>query len=314
VHFLGEVIYMIDFRTPKISDKPWVDALLAHAAELGCEYNFTNLFIWNHAFSQKLASVDGFLTVRLTGSAGCGYLWPIGQGNVKNVLLEMEADAKERGVPFRLICMAPAHIHELEALYPGKFQYITDRNGSDYIYDINRLADLKGKKLHAKRNHCNRMEADCPDWRYEDLTPDSLAECLVVNKEWYRRAAEREGEADEVSMQSEETALTCAFSNFEALGLEGGLLRVYGEVVAFTIADRLNADTYDVHFEKAYSELPGAFSLINRELARSLRSHHPELRYLNREEDMGIEGLRKSKESYYPDMMAEKLTAIKVKE
>ena len=94
------------------------------------------------------------------------------------------------------------------------------------------------------------------------------------------------------------------------LGLEGGLIRVYGEVVAFTIGDRLSADTYDVHFEKAYGELQGAYAMINREFARWVREHHPEVKYLNREDDMGVPGLRKAKESYYPDLLVEKHTAI----
>ncbi|NLF34937.1 MAG: DUF2156 domain-containing protein, partial [Clostridiales bacterium] len=110
----------------------------------------------------------------------------------------------------------------------------------------------------------------------------------------------------------EDKALHLATRDFNALGLEGGLLRVYGEVVAFTIGDRLTEDTYDVHFEKAYPELPGAYAMINREFARRMRELHPELRYFNREDDMGLEGLRKAKESYYPDLMAEKHTAVRV--
>ena len=85
---------------------------------------------------------------------------------------------------------------------------------------------------------------------------------------------------------------------------------MYGEVVAFTIGDRLSADTYDVHFEKAYGELQGAYAMINREFARWVRQRHPEVKYLNREDDMGVEGLRKAKESYYPDLMVEKYAAV----
>ena len=84
---------------------------------------------------------------------------------------------------------------------------------------------------------------------------------------------------------------------------------MYGEVVAFTMGDRLNSDTYDVHFEKAYGELQGAYAMINREFARWVRAKHPNVRYLNREDDMGVEGLRKAKESYYPDRMVEKYAA-----
>ena len=99
--------------------------------------------------------------------------------------------------------------------------------------------------------------------------------------------------------------------HYHQLGLEGGLIRVYGEVVAFTMGDRLTEDTFDVHFEKAYGELQGAYAMINREFARWVRARHPEIKYLNREDDMGVEGLRKAKQSYYPDLLVEKFAAIR---
>ena len=101
--------------------------------------------------------------------------------------------------------------------------------------------------------------------------------------------------------------------HYHALGLEGGLIRVYGEVVAFTMGDRLNSDTYDVHFEKAYGELQGAYAMINREFARWVRAKHPNVRYLNREDDMGVEGLRKAKESYYPDYLEVNFSAVEIR-
>ncbi|NLF34335.1 MAG: DUF2156 domain-containing protein, partial [Clostridiales bacterium] len=184
---------MINFQAPKPSDKPWVDRMLVHATGRGSEFNFTNMYIWNHTFSQRLACVGGFLVVRAIEVMGSGYLWPVGQGDRGAVITALEADAAERGEPFRLICLGRSHVEELEALFPGAFEFATNRNGFDYLYEIDRLADLRGKKLHAKRNHCNRFEAEFPDWKYEDLTPASLEECLVVDREWYLRTKLKEG-------------------------------------------------------------------------------------------------------------------------
>ncbi|WP_230982638.1 DUF2156 domain-containing protein [Flavonifractor plautii] len=156
----------------------------------------------------------------------------------------------------------------------------------------------------------NRFVENNPTWTYEEITPATLPECLEMDKEWYRRSLQREGDAEERDLGDEGIALRTAMEHYEELGLEGGLIRVYGEVVAFTIGDRLSADTYDVHFEKAYGELQGAYAMINREFARWVRARHPEIRYLNREDDMGVEGLRKAKQSYYPDLMVEKHTAV----
>ena len=107
----------------------------------------------------------------------------------------------------------------------------------------------------------------------------------------------------------ERLALELAFRNFDTLGLEGGLLRVNGEVVAFTIGEKQNADTYTVHFEKAFPEVQGAYPMINREFVRYITKLHPEMLYINREDDMGMENLRKAKRSYYPDLMVEKYMA-----
>ena len=300
---------MIDFRTPQPSDKAWVDALLAQADYRGCDYNFTNLFVWSRAYGQEIARVDGFLVTHLCGRMGCSYMYPAGSGDLAAAIDILAREADERRQPLRLVCLTTRQMEELDRLMPGRFAYEADRDGFDYLYDIDRLADLTGRKLHAKRNHINRFMDNNPSWVYEEITPQTLPECLEMDKEWYRRSMVREGAAEERDLGDEGIALRTAMDHYHALGLEGGLIRVYGEVVAFTMGDRLNSDTYDVHFEKAYGELQGAYAMINREFARWVRAKHPNVRYLNREDDMGVEGLRKAKESYYPDRMVEKYAA-----
>lgn len=302
---------MITFQTPVPADKNWVDARLASGNYRGCEYSFTNLFAWAPAYEQKIAEVDGFLTARLRGNLGCGYLWPAGNGDLDKVLTDLEADAKERGKPFRLVCLTQRQVEELEALRPGQFAFAADRDGFDYLYEIDKLADLGGRKLHSKRNHCKHFEEANPTWTYEEMTSAALTECIEMDAEWDRRSREREGTEEAQDMTNEKKALLLAARHFEELKLEGGIIRVYGEVVAFSMGDLLSPDTFDVHFEKAYSELQGAFAMINREFARRVRQRHPEVRYLNREDDMGVEGLRKAKESYYPDLMVEKHSAMR---
>ena len=301
---------MIEFRMPQLADKAWIDQLLRRSDYRGCEYNFTNLFAWKDAYRHQVARLEDFLVVHLCGGLGCSYLYPAGSGDWKAVISALQADAEERGQPLRLVCLTLEQTQALEALFPGRFRFAPDRDGWDYLYEIDRLADLGGKKLHGKRNHINRFLENNPTWVYEPITPDSLAECLEMDKEWYRRSMIREGAAEERDLGDEGRALRLAIEHYHALGLEGGLIRVYGEVVAFTMGDMLSSDTFDVHFEKAYGELQGAYAMINREFARWVRERHPEVRYLNREDDMGVEGLRKAKESYYPDLMVEKYSAV----
>lgn len=301
---------MIDFHPPRLEEKPWVDELLRRADYRGCDYNFTNLFVWSRAYHQEIARVDDFLVTHVCGRMGCSFMFPAGGGDLASVIRKLEEEAARRGEPCGWCALPPRQMAELEEFFPGQFTFTADRDGYDYLYEIDRLADLGGKRLHAKRNHINRFMENNPSWTYEEITPESLGECLAMDKEWYRRSLAREGEAEERDLGDEGVALRQAMEHYQALGLEGGLIRVYGEVVAFTMGDLLNSDTYDVHFEKAYGELQGAYAMINREFARWVRGRHPNVRYLNREDDMGVEGLRKAKESYYPDQMVEKHTAM----
>lgn len=297
---------MIEFREPEKSDKSWVDALLVHGSERGCEYNFTNLYAWNGPYDQEVARLDDFLLVRLCGSLGCSYLYPVGRGDVRTAIDALSADFRPCGKPLQLVCLSPEHKKELEGLYPGKFRYEADRDGFDYLYEIDRLADLTGKKLHNKRTQINHFLEEHPDWTFEEITPENLPECRKMDEEWYR---ENRGYQGDDTLVDEGAALKLAFDAYEELGLDGGLLRSGGKVIAFSMGDHLTADTYDVHFEKAFSAITGAYTMMNREFARFVREQYPRVQYLNREDDMGVAGLRQAKESYYPDLMAEKYSA-----
>lgn len=301
---------MIDFHTPDITDRCWVSARLAGSAIRACEYNFTTLFVWAAGYDITIADVEGFLLVRLRGAEGFGYLWPQGEGDLDRALTLLEADAGERGTPFRLHCLLAEEMAALEALRPGRFTFTPDRDSFDYLYTVDKLADLAGRKLHSKRNHCKHFEEENPTWSYSPMTAADAAQCLELEARWDAAGRAREGAEEDEDISNEKKALLLAFRHFDELELEGGVLRAEGKVVAFTMGDRLTADTYNIHFEKAFGEMQGDYAVINREFARQLRAAHPELKYLNREDDMGIEGLRRAKESYYPDLMAEKHSAV----
>ncbi|MCD7947063.1 MAG: phosphatidylglycerol lysyltransferase domain-containing protein [Oscillospiraceae bacterium] len=301
----------LSFRAPRIEDKPWVDKLLALSEYRGCEYNFTTLFIWNETYRQEIARMEDYLLIRAKLPRGNCYSFPAGQGELGPVIEALTLDARAQGAPLCLIGVTEAQITQMETLFPGEFTFTANRDGSDYLYEIDRLADLGGKRLHAKRNHINRFMEQNPTWQYERVSAASLPECLEMDKIWYKeRLARIEAEGGE-SPERENAALHRALLHFAPLGLDGGLLRVEGKVVAFTLGDRISTDTYDVHFEKAFGEMQGAYAMINREFARQIRADYPEIRYLNREEDMGIPGLRKAKESYYPDLLLTKHSAIR---
>ncbi len=304
-----EGTHVIEFHTPRIEDLAWADPCLKAVPRQACEYSFTNLLGWSGPYGQEIARWGDLLLTRLQGPLNGCYLWPAGTGDERAAIEALAADAGERGCPLRLVAVPAGDKDKLEAWWPGRFHITPDRDGFDYCYGIDKMCELTGKKLHGKRNHINRfLEANEGRWSFAPMTRPQLAECLEMEAEWRRRSLGREVSLEEFSPET--TALLAAATHYDALGMDGGVLRVYGEVVAFTMGTLLTPDTYDIHFEKAYGELQGAYPMIARQFARLIRDKYPGVRWLNREDDMGVEGLRKAKESYYPDLMIEKFTAL----
>lgn len=299
---------MVNFESPQFEDREWAQPLLEAEGSQCCEYNFANIYLWSRAYPQQIARLGDRLLVQIQGSLGLCYLYPAGSGPLSAAVDALANHAAANGVPLTLVCVTENQRAALEAACPGRFAFQEDRDGFDYLYDVNRLADLPGKKLHAKRNHIHRFDEQFPDWLLEDITPANVPECVELERQW---AAIRQEEAGEdVNSVSEETvAVIEALYHMDKLGLEGALIRADGSPVAFSLGGFITPEVFDVNFEKSFGEIQGAYPVINRELARLIRSRHPEVKWFNREDDMGLEGLRKAKLSYYPDILLTKYTA-----
>ena len=296
------------FQSPQFEDREWAQPLLSAEASPACEYNFANIYLWSRAYPQQIARLDDRLLVRIQGSLGLCYLYPAGSGPLAPAVDALANHAAVNGVPLTLVCVTEEQRATLEAACPGRFAFEEDRDGFDYLYDVNRLADLPGKKLHAKRNHIRRFDEQFPDWLLEDITPANVPECVELERQW---AAIRQEEAGEDgSTVSEETiALIEALYHMDKLGLEGALIRADGSPVAFSLGGFITPEVFDVNFEKSFGDIQGAYPAINREMARLVRARHPQVKWLNREDDLGLEGLRRAKLSYYPDQLLKKYTA-----
>lgn len=268
-----------------------------------CEYSFTNLCIWGR---QQTAFVDGFWVFFSQFDRKAVYPFPVGEGEILPVLDAIIADAKERGIPCCITGLNEANMVTLEHYYPRKFRMQCDRGSFDYVYNIDDLADLKGRKFQKKRNHINRFRSLYPAWRTEPLTPANLEAVQAMAEQWYQLRLQRDPQA---SFHLEQTALNRAFKYYEALGLDGMVLYDGDRILAFTMASPLSVDTMDIHFEKATEDADGAYTAINQAFAQYLRDKYPHIRYLDREEDMDLEGLRQAKLSYCPERLAEKCWA-----
>lgn len=294
---------MIDFQKLDISRKAEYDAYLKAAAYRGCGYSFANLYMWGR---QRAAVVCGRLAFFSHYAGRTVYPFPAGEADPAPVLEAIIQDARDRGIPFRLSGLNCTDRTLLETLYPGRFRFHCDRDSYDYVYDINDLADLKGRKFQQKRNHVNKFTQTYPDSYVKPLDETTLPACRNLVDNWYYR---RMMENPHEDIQMEQVALNRAFRWFRELELEGLVLYAGGRPVAMTMGSRLDGETMDIHFEKADPDVPGAYAAINRAFARYLREKYPELKYLNREDDMGSAGLRKAKLSYNPHHMVEKCWA-----
>ena len=296
---------MIQFERLSIEQKPEIDALLRHASHRGCAFSFANLYIWGRQCAARVG--DDLLLFSHFGGKTL-YPYPVCPGDPRPALDALMADAKERGIPFRLTGLNRLDTEHLQQWYPDQFVFHCGRDGHDYVYAIEDLAELKGKRFQPKRNHINRFLAEYPDARILPLTDETLPDAKALADRWHQRRTEEEDAGMELA------ALNRAFSHWHELDMEGLVLYVDSQVVAMTMGSRLSDDTFDVHFEKADLDYQGAYAVINRAFARHIREKYPEVRFLNREEDMGIEGLRKAKLSYHPHHMVEKCWAHLVTE
>lgn len=295
---------MIAYHRITLKDKEKYEKYLLTAPERGCEYSFANLFSWGR---QEIAFLHGCASLFSHFYGRTVYPFPIGDGDKRAVLEEIIADSRERGIPCRITGMTQADKEDLERWFPGRFSVRAARDGFDYVYAIDALADLRGKKLQKKRNHFNRFQASRPDYRVENICPDNLDRVRKMVGEWYEARQKTDPDGDYLL---ESLAMEKVFSHYAELGMEGLILLDGGEILAMTMGSKNSEITFDIHFEKARETADGAYPAINCEFARFLRLKYPEIRYLNREEDMGLEGLRKAKLSYYPDHMVEKYKAL----
>ena len=294
---------MIDFQKIDLSQRERYTQFLMHCGERGCEYSLVNLHIWGH---QKAAFLHGCLAFFSQYERRSVYPFPIGDGDVQAVLDAIIHDSRVRGLECRLTSMTADDCMLLEELYPGKFRYHPDRTYADYIYAIENLAQLPGRKFQRKRNHLNRFRQNHPDCRMVCITADMLPAVEQMVDAWYesRRTPDTRDE-----FHLEKVALRRAFDHWDALGLEGVVLLEQDRILAMAVGSFLNETTFDVHFEKALEDVDGAYAAINQAFAAHLHEKYPALRWLNREDDLGLPGLRKAKLSYCPDRLVVKFWA-----
>jgi hypothetical protein len=298
---------MLQFQPIQLSDKAVFDRFFEGNDYRSSDLSFTNLYCWQEKFQTQFALQGDWLFIRFQDKkARNSYLKPIGKGKLSDAISILEKDCAECGNLFQIRGLTQRMCEEVEAAMPGKFTFSLNRSVSDYLYTSEKLIHLSGKKLQSKRNHINRFKNE-NQWEYHSLTgnPDALAECKKMLAEWFEKDDREERNP---SLVFDDIATNTMLDNFDFFGLRGGMICADNKLVAFSLGSPLTADTFDVHVEKAFADTHGAYTIINQQFIEHEAS---EFTYINREEDLGLESLRKAKLSYQPYILLEKFVARK---
>lgn len=295
----------ITFKPIELEDKDTVQRYTLNGASQICDLAFSNLYGWSVRYRTRWALVADSLVISFKPAKHPhpAFLMPVCgcDGRFQEVIETLAAYTRDKGFPLILMGVSPRCREAIETLCPERFTFLFEESAQDYVYLREKLTTLSGKSLQSKRNHINKFEKLYPGYSYEPITEDNLDECLALGQAWLEHT-----EADS-SRLDEQAMIERCLRNRETLGLLTGVLKVDGRVIAFSFGSPINAHTFGVHVEKADIAYEGAFTMINREFARHIPEQYV---YINREEDLGLEGLRRSKQSYKPELMLVKDTAI----
>ncbi|MBO5321447.1 MAG: DUF2156 domain-containing protein [Clostridia bacterium] len=284
---------MLEFRKITLEDKPLLDKILKNAKEVSCENTFVNLYVWQDAYDTEIAFKDGNLFIRYGKGESISYRLPIG-GNLEDGLKEIFAISDTAPVFWNPINEA---FSSFPKWFAEKYDIIQSRDSFDYIYRQSDLANLEGKKYHSKRNHISAFSKKY-DWHYEEINPANLDKIITCADAWYSENAER---LDEFALV-EKKGLKTVLENLELFSVKGGAIFIDDKAIAFTLGTPINNKIFDVFAEKALPEFATAYTVINNCFAKELG----DFKYINREDDMGLEGLRRAKLSYRPAVLLEK--------
>lgn len=294
---------MIDFKTITPADKDLLVSYTFPTNRRDRNLSIGNLCCWQFLNCSSYALLDDQLILRFCfPNYRTVYTLPAGEKAGTRVIGLLAEQAREEELPLYLYGIVPEMQAFLDRTFPDLFEYHSHRDHFDYLYLRSELAALKGQAYRSKRNHVHKFRKTY-DYRFTPMTAEMITDCIHTYDRWCEQRHCMEDE----SLAYEHRALLYGLEHFRELGLTGGVLWVEGKIIAFTFGSPVNHDTFCIHAEKALSDYEGAYNTINQEFASFLPECYT---YLNREEDLGLPGLRKAKLSYRPVDLLEKGLAV----
>lgn len=293
---------LLEFEPPKLSHMAAIQPILQSTAAMENDAAFVNLYLLRYKYGTQLAFAENTLFRRYTAGfrAGC-YGFPLGTGDLQTAVLHLKTDADANGQPLRLTLLTEEMCRQLEEVFPTQFAFTAAEGYDEYLYLREDIAALRGSRYHKKRNHIAQFWRQNPDAEIQPLIPANADLAVDVAKQWLMT---RENPASP-ALQAEFSCICEAAAHMEALQLQGLLLYAGGKPVGMTMVSCIANNVYDVHFEKVIATQPHAWPVVANEMAKCL----PQATYLNREEDLGEQGMRTAKASYYPALIRQKFIA-----
>ena len=289
---------ILHFHQLTLSDREAVQAVTLNSGRRNCNYTFANLVGWQFWYYTEVCVLDDAVVLRYTHEGERAYMVCSAKDISKELLEALLNDSQGNLVLIGLEDDQITQLSTVNCQLSTKIEPV--RNQYDYIYRRIDLANLHGSHLNAKRNHIHRFRTEHPDFEYRQLTPEMFDECRLLTEIWHEEKNENQNENENKAIDAEKQVMETIFSNWDELGMIGGSIFVDGKMVAFTYGAAVTNDTIDICVEKADRRIEGAFAIINQQFAE----HLPEqFVYLNREEDIGIPGLRQAKLSYHPEIL-----------
>lgn len=281
------------------ADSLCIRPILSNSNEFSCETTFVNLLVWQEVYLNLFCIEDGQLFIKSTSRHGDVFRLPIGgdlESGVEKIISYNGGNLPSFWVQDGEL------LDRFRLVYGDRYDFEESRDAFDYIYRRQALCELSGKKYHSKRNHISAFSKK-HDWRYEDIDDTNIDAVRECAKKWY---AENTDRMDRY-LSGEKQGVNMMLNNMNTLDIRGGAIFVGEKTVAFTLASPINDRIFDIHIEKALSDYAEGYTVINREFAKTL----PEsVIYINREDDMGLEGLRKAKLSYKPEILLKKYYCV----
>lgn len=285
---------MIELKEIKISDKEFFSKFLPESEN--SMMNFTTIFAWSANGKIKYDVVDDCLVLFFKSSKnGACCTYPQGDGNRVEAARKALSYMKENSKKPRFILMTEDNAKELYENFGNEFKICSNRDSADYVYLSEDLINLSGKKFHQKKNHLNAF-LNTYQYEYKKIEDENINECIDLLDKWLKT------QPPEVVEYSKIPSLKI-LENAKELGVTVGGIYVDGELIAFSVGEAQTPNMALIHLEYANTEFRGAFNIINQQFTKNEWSS---FKYINREEDMGLEGLRKAKMAYRPVKMIEK--------